>query len=171
MNGQVWAPLRNAGEMSQITAAIADFPGIETALQKRYRCLTASQINYILGDTGRSFVVGVGRNYPKSPHTREGFCAFDMEKYDCNYDRWFRDEENPQIVVGAMVAGPTLTDQYEDSRSNYQSTEIAIDFQTAFVSALTAALSLPEEFWHEGDLSELEMACDAIGFRGYDFEV
>ena len=33
------------------------------------------QIHYMLGDTGRSFVVGFGRNYPLFPHHRASSCA------------------------------------------------------------------------------------------------
>lgn len=139
-------------------------------MQMRYRCFAASQINYILGDTGRSFVVGMGHNFPKAPHTRDGFCAIDMDKVDCNYDRWFQDSDNPQTVVGAIVAGPNLKDEYADSRENYQSSEIAIDFQTGFVSVLTAALTMPTEFWHNGNLTDLETYCDAVGFKHYNWD-
>jgi len=38
--------------------------GINT---EEYFNFTAQQIGYMLGDTGRSFVVGVGQNYPKQP--------------------------------------------------------------------------------------------------------
>ena len=149
---------------------VADFPGIENAMQMRYRCLAASQINYILGDTGRSFVVGVGENYPKAPHTRDGLCAIDMEKGDCTYDRWSQKTISPQVCVGAMVAGPTLTDSYEDTRENYRSTEIAIDVQAGFVSVLTAALTMPAEFWHNGSLTELEAYCDVVGYKHYNWD-
>ena len=38
--------------------------GIES---KTYLNFAVQQIGYMLGDTGRSFVVGVGQNYPKQP--------------------------------------------------------------------------------------------------------
>ena len=34
---------------------------------EEYFNFSTQQIGYILGDTGRSFVVGVGQNYPKEP--------------------------------------------------------------------------------------------------------
>jgi len=34
----------------------------------RYREFARQQIDYMLGDSGRSFVVGFGHNYPKQPH-------------------------------------------------------------------------------------------------------
>lgn len=33
-----------------------------------------NQIHYMLGDTGRSYVVGFGRKYPKQPHHRASSC-------------------------------------------------------------------------------------------------
>jgi Glycosyl hydrolase family 9 len=159
-----------AGEAASIAALVSDFPGLEETLKTRYRCLTVSQINYILGDSGRSFVVGLGERFPLAPHSREGFCAMDMDPKDCSYNLWFQeDAANPQIVVGAIVAGPNTEDQYQDSRSD-RSSAIAIDFQSSFVSALTAAVTLPEEFWHGGDLGELEQACEAMGFKHYNWD-
>lgn len=36
----------------------------------KIREFAKKQIGYMLGDSGRSFVVGVGKNYPKNPHHR-----------------------------------------------------------------------------------------------------
>ena len=44
--------------------------GIES---KAYQDLGRGQIGYILGDTGRSFVVGVGVNPPTHPHHRASY--------------------------------------------------------------------------------------------------
>jgi endoglucanase len=160
----------NAGEAASIAALVADFPGLEEALKTRYRCLTVSQINYILGDSGRSFVVGVGKQFPLAPHSREGFCAMYMDQNECSYGNWYDDAANPQIIVGAMVAGPNEEDQFVDKRTEEHFSRIAIDFQSGFVSALSAALSMPEEFWHGGDLGELEQACNAMGFKHYNWD-
>ena len=35
-----------------------------------YESWAESQINYMLGDTGRSFVIGYGNNPPTQPHHR-----------------------------------------------------------------------------------------------------
>jgi len=34
----------------------------------RYREFARQQIDYMLGDSGRSYVVGFGHDYPKQPH-------------------------------------------------------------------------------------------------------
>lgn len=160
-----------ADDAASIAALVADFPGIDQALQKRYRCLTASQINYVLGDTGRSYVIGAGKDFPKAAHSRESFCAKSWDTEDCTYNQWFKDSvSNGNNVVGAIVGGPDLKDKYVDSRANFRSTEIAIDFQATFFSALTGALTIPADFWHDGDISELGAACDATGFKYYNWE-
>ena len=40
--------------------------------KQNFYALGKSQIDYILGDSGRSFVVGFGENPPKNPHHRQG---------------------------------------------------------------------------------------------------
>lgn len=37
-------------------------------MSTQYREFAKEQINYILGDGGRSYVVGFGDNYPQQPH-------------------------------------------------------------------------------------------------------
>ena len=45
--------------------------------KENFYALGKSQIDYILGDSGRSFVVGFGENPPKNPHHRQGiYCWF-----------------------------------------------------------------------------------------------
>ncbi len=41
--------------------------GINT---QEYLDFASRQINYILGDSGRSYVIGFGQNYPQRPHHR-----------------------------------------------------------------------------------------------------
>jgi hypothetical protein len=41
-----------------------------------YRQFAKTQINYILGDAGRSFVVGYGNNPPTHPHHRSRYVYF-----------------------------------------------------------------------------------------------
>ena len=84
----VWGGLRNLGTAGHIAAAVADFPGAPRYLRTRYACFAVSQLNYILGDSGRSFMVGEGRNSPKHPHSRDAFCARDWTVAQCNNDEF-----------------------------------------------------------------------------------
>ncbi len=49
-------------------------------LSKKVDCFAHSQLSYILGSTGKSFVVGYGQNSPQQPHHRcvgiSGFIIF-----------------------------------------------------------------------------------------------
>lgn len=39
-----------------------------TSSFKEYREFAKSQIHYMLGDAGQSYVIGFGENYPKQPY-------------------------------------------------------------------------------------------------------
>lgn len=62
----LWGSLRHISNVVYLCLQAASI-GINTA---DYRSFAKSQIDYILGDTGRSFVVGFGLNPPVSPHHR-----------------------------------------------------------------------------------------------------
>lgn len=128
----VWGGLRNIGLAVQIATAIAEFPGAPTFLRDRYGCLAASQLNYVLGDTGRSFVAGIGANPPQQLHSREGFCAVDAPASTCGSAAWSSSAPNAQVVVGALASGPDLADKFPDKRPNYVNTELAIEYQARY---------------------------------------
>lgn len=97
-NGIVWGGLRNMGLAAHIAVAVSQFPGAAPFLTTRYGCFAASQLNYILGDTGRSFLVGAGTNPPTQAHTREGFCTRANTAAECTYWRWLNGSyANPNV--------------------------------------------------------------------------
>lgn len=61
-----WGSLRHASNAAFICLQAAD-AGINP---DAYRAFAKQQINYALGDGGRSFVVGYGENPPTKPHHR-----------------------------------------------------------------------------------------------------
>jgi len=61
-----WGSLRHASNVAFICLNLAE-TGVKT---EEYRQFAKQQINYILGDTGRSYVVGNGVNPPEKPHHR-----------------------------------------------------------------------------------------------------
>ena len=70
-----WASLRLATVSAWLAMAYGDMPGANKKFAKRLTCYTRSQLGYILGDTGRSYVVGVGKNYPT--RVRTSFSLYD----------------------------------------------------------------------------------------------
>ena len=110
-----------------------------------------SQLNYILGDTGRSFFVGWGEKSPLRPHHRSSSCP-DLPA-PCGQDAINNPGPNWQVLKGALVGGPNENDEYDDDRANYrvswctiiilslklpflQTNEVGTDYNAGFQSAL-----------------------------------
>ena len=89
---------------------------------------------YILGDTGRSFVVGFGVNPPKYPHHSASSCPDQPET--CDWDDFNSPNPNPQTLNGALVGGPDSNDNYNDARNDYVSNEVALDYNAGFQSVI-----------------------------------
>ncbi|OVA02725.1 Glycoside hydrolase [Macleaya cordata] len=92
-----------------------------------------SQVDYILGSNPKkmSYMVGMGSNYPKHIHHR-GASIVSIKKdptpVTCKggYDIWFyKNATDPNVLDGAIVGGPDLSDSYTDVRSNYPQAEPA----------------------------------------------
>ncbi|CAH9075933.1 unnamed protein product [Cuscuta europaea] len=97
-----------------------------------------SQVDYILGinPMGTSYLVGFGPKYPQRVHHRAAsIVSYKREKnfIGCmqGYFTYFgcRDP-NPNVVIGAVVGGPDMNDQFEDRRGNYMQSE-ACTYNTA----------------------------------------
>ncbi|XP_070574024.1 endoglucanase E-4-like [Ptychodera flava] len=126
-----WGSLRYAGGVSFL-ALVAANEGIRA---NAYRRFARSQIGYILGDTGRSFLIGFGKNYPQRPHHRSSSCPEPPEL--CTYAALRNPGPNPHICYGAMVGGPTdLKDTYDDDRQNYYENEVTLDYNAGLLSSL-----------------------------------
>ncbi|KAJ7973030.1 Endoglucanase [Quillaja saponaria] len=99
------------------------------------------QMDYIIGNNpqGMSYVVGFGDRYPKHVHHRGASILNDKKKYGCKGWKW-RDskEPNPNVIHGAMVAGPDKHDGFKDVRSNYNYTEPTLAGNAGLVAALVA---------------------------------
>ncbi|CBY11538.1 unnamed protein product [Oikopleura dioica] len=96
------------------------------------------QIDYMLGDSGRSFVVGFGNNPPERPHHRSSSCP--PVPQDCNNGAG-NPGPNPMVLYGALVGGPDQYDNYVDDRNDYVANEVATDYNAGFQSALVAYIS------------------------------
>lgn len=93
------------------------------------------QIDYALGDGGRSFVCGYGNNPPVQPHHRGSSCPDRPQVCD-----WQTGYNNPganyQTLTGALVGGPNQNDEFEDRRDDYVRNEVATDYNAGFQSTL-----------------------------------
>ena len=80
-------------------------------------CFALSQAGYALGDTGRSFEIGFGKDYPKNPHHRTAQGSY------C--DNMNEPAAARHILYGALVGGPDASDGYNDTVSDYTVNEVA----------------------------------------------
>ena len=127
-----WGSLRYAANTALPAFIYSDL--ITDATKKaRYHDFAVKQINYMLGSNpnNRSYVVGFGVNPPKNPHHRTAHASW-QDALDSSKDP----VDNRHIIYGALVGGPGSDGSYTDTRSNYQTNEIATDYNAAFTGGL-----------------------------------
>jgi len=109
-----WGSLRSIATVIFALMEAAD-DGITPEANRR---IAKQQMEYILGSTGRSFVVGFGINPPMRPHHGASSCPTRPEQCSQNIAANSLDP-NPQVLYGALVGGPGVKDDYEDVRTDY----------------------------------------------------
>ena len=94
-----------------------------------------------------SYVVGFGQHYPTQVHHRSASTPFDGQHYGCkDGEKWLHSNNpNPNIVAGAMVAGPDQFDKFEDRRDKPWFTEPSISSNAGLVAALIALHDPPPQ--------------------------
>uniref|UniRef100_A0A1D1Z359 Endoglucanase n=1 Tax=Anthurium amnicola TaxID=1678845 RepID=A0A1D1Z359_9ARAE len=106
------------------------------------RNFARSQIDYILGDNPQkmSYVVGYGKRYPRHVHHRGASIPKNGVRYGCKGGWKWRDTKkpDPNVIVGAMVAGPDKHDGFKDVRTNYNYTEPTLAGNAGLVAALVS---------------------------------
>jgi len=131
-----WGPLRYASNAAFVCLNLADL-GINV---NEYRLFAKQQIHYILGDGGRSYVVGYGNNPPTHPHHRASSCP--NKPANCDWNTYNGDQPNAHVHTGAMVGGPDINDNYVDSRQLWEHTEVGCDYNAGLQSNLAALQKL-----------------------------
>lgn len=125
-----WGPNRYSANTAFLALVAAD-QGIKPT---QFREFARRQIHYMLGDSGRSFVVGFGNNPPERPHHRSSSCP--LFQAPCTWDNFNNPGPNPQTLYGALVGGPGKNDEYEDKRNDFIKNEVATDYNAGFQSAV-----------------------------------
>merc|ERR1712008_352175 len=97
--------LRHANNVAFIALRAADL-GLNP---ETYREFASSQIDFSLGSSGRSFVVGYGVNPPQRPHHRASSCPDPPS--DCS-EGFSNPGPNPHVLYGGLVGGPALDGSY-----------------------------------------------------------
>ncbi|MDX2055651.1 MAG: glycoside hydrolase family 9 protein [Polyangiaceae bacterium] len=126
-----WGVLRNATTAGFSAALLGH-------LRKTtdYQALAKSQLDWVLGQnpTGRSYVVGIGTNPPRSPHHRnacEQEASGPNDSVGCKH-----------LLYGALVSGPSVGRAYADNVSDYVQNEVALDYNAGLVGLAAYAVYL-----------------------------
>ncbi|KAH7343817.1 Six-hairpin glycosidase-like protein [Rhizoctonia solani] len=146
-----WGSLRYASNVGFIMMAYSKTIGYDNPNATWPRQYAAQQINYALGDAGRSWVVGFGKDSPVRPYHKSSYNSFidyPMRGQDNGaqgQDFLFSSTVNRFILYGALEGGPAWNDSFKDDRSAYEYTDksyvpvVTQDYNAAF-TGLNAAM-------------------------------
>lgn len=123
-----WGSLRYSTTTAFLAGVYSEWSGCSPEKVSTYNKFLESQVNYALGSTGRSFVVGYGVNPPNNPHHRGAQGSWGDNKQVPAYHR--------HMLYGALVGGPSSNDSYTDDVEDFVSNEVACDYNAGFVGAL-----------------------------------
>ncbi len=123
-----WGSLRYATTSGYLAAVYSDWEGCPAGKRDTYVDFYESQINYALGSTGSSFVVGFGENPPEHPHHRTAQGSWADNMNEPNHHR--------HTLYGALVGGPNASDGYTDTVQDYNCNEVACDYNAGYTGLL-----------------------------------
>ena len=126
-----WGSLRYAASEAFMATLYCQWKDADPVRVKNYMQFAKSQADYILGSTGRSYIVGYDETSPKNPHHRTAHGAW--KNSPLGYP-----DTSRHTLVGALVGGPLPDDSYEDDRNNYCTNEVADDYNAGAVGLMGA---------------------------------
>ncbi len=129
----------------------------------RYTCFARAQMRYILGDGGRSLMVGWGKRPPRRPQSRMGACPKPPAVCDAAV-HLYGPGPNPNTLRGAIVEFPAFDDHYSDVRASNDS-RVSIENNAGATVAL-AGLNQATGTWDQclqgfGVLTKDRAVCEA----------
>ncbi|KAG5462708.1 MAG: Six-hairpin glycosidase-like protein, partial [Olpidium bornovanus] len=134
---RLWGSLRYAANHAFLALAHAKLLEEKqgpVAFVSSLRNFAVQQINYMLGDSGRSWEVGFGENFPKLPYHKGSYNSFldypmrGQPQGVVGEDFLRSPTPNRFILYGALVGGPRDDDSFVDDRTNYEFTEVTQDY-------------------------------------------
>ena len=136
-----WGSLRHATTTAFLAyVAVDELFADDAALSTKYTKFADDTMNYCFGDNSKNFsyVVGMGDEYPQAWHHRTSSGAWNDKWSDIGQTEGEDAKPHAHILYGALVGGPDQQDGYSDKISNYQYTEVAIDYNAGYTAALCA---------------------------------
>jgi len=128
-----WGSLRYASNSAFICLQAAD---LVEGKSETYTDLAQGQMDYILGGNpqGQSFLIGFGSKYPQNPHHSRSSCPDPPST--CGWNAFNNAPTNHELI-GALVGGcKSANDNYNDSRDDYFSNEVTLDYNAGFQSTI-----------------------------------
>ncbi|KAI3920609.1 hypothetical protein MKX01_017620 [Papaver californicum] len=140
MHKPVGSNLQVAGAISFITLVYAlhldgaqqaiDCPDGTHVTPQRMIAIAKSQVDYILGNNplGMSYMVGYGSKFPTRIHHRASSVPsldqYPQQMHCHDGTPYFQTSNpNPNLLIGAVVGGPDMNDQFADDRVEFAASE------------------------------------------------
>jgi hypothetical protein len=108
------------------------------------------QVDYILGSNplSMSYMVGYGQKFPQRIHHRaSSLPSIDQHpsKINCKGGSIYFESQNPNpnVLIGAVVGGPNINDEYVDSRADFVHSEPTTYINAPLVGVLAYFKSHP----------------------------
>ena len=128
-----WGSIRYATTTAFLAGIYSEWDGCPDKKSGDYWDFAVAQADYALGSTGFSYVVGYGDDYPQHIHHRTAQGSY------CNN---MNEPGNARhVLVGALVGGPDASDNYKDEVSNYNTNEVACDYNAGFTGLMAKLYS------------------------------
>ncbi|KAL6630433.1 Six-hairpin glycosidase-like protein [Neocallimastix sp. 'constans'] len=145
-NLSAWGSNRYASNAAYTVAMVASTMDASDAKRKQYVKFIQKQIDYIQGDNPAKvdYVVGADPSSPKSVHHRGSSGTMNAMA---------EPPFNVFPLYGALAGGPDGNDKYTDDRTNYNSNEVALDYNAAYTGLLAFLIQEglnvpdPEQTW------------------------
>jgi len=138
-----WGSLRHAANTVWLSELACDtiFKG-DSAKVDKYTKWSKSQIDYMFGDNNleMSYILGMGDKQPTAFHHRTASGIHDDHWNDLGLEEsnegW--QTEYAHTLYGALVGGPNSQGEYTNKVSQFEYSEVAIDYNAGFTASLCA---------------------------------
>ncbi len=136
-----WGSLRHATTTAFLAyVAVDELFADDAAAVEKYTTFADDIMNYAFGDNALdlSYVVGMGDQYPQSWHHRTSSGAWNDKWSNIGQTEGEDAKPHAHVLYGALVGGPEKDGSYTDNIGQYQFSEVAIDYNAGYTSALCA---------------------------------
>jgi len=136
-----WGSLRHATTTAFLAyVAVDELFADDADLSAKYTDFADDIMHYAFGDNdlNLSYIVGMGENYPQAWHHRTSSGAWNDKWSNIGQTEGEDAKPHAHVLYGALVGGPGQDGSYTDNIAQYQYSEVAIDYNAGYTSALCA---------------------------------